>query len=113
MDDSGTAQSGSGNRGDPAAGFKVDTLSLPEAFELQAVGKDATAPFISDTEYEEDENEKEPSEHEKRSLRHVGESLPYAAWLVAFVELCERYLSLKKQRCRHGAAIRPRLLLRN
>ena len=90
MDDSGTAQSGSRNHSGPTADFEVDTLSPPGAFELHAVGKDATAPFISDTEYEEDENEKEPSEHEKRSLRHVGESLPYAAWLVAFVELCER-----------------------
>ena len=90
LDDSGTAQSGSENRGGPTADFEVDTLSPPEAFELHTFGKVATTPLISDTEYEEDENENEPSEHEKRSLRHVGESLPYAAWLVAFVELCER-----------------------
>lgn len=90
LDDSRTAQSASGNRGDSVAHLEDDTLSVPEAFELHAVGKDATALFISDTEHEEDENEKEPAEHEKRSLRHVGESLPYAAWLVAFVELCER-----------------------
>jgi hypothetical protein len=89
LDDPRTAQSGSRNCGDLTAHFEDDTLSLSEPFELHAIVKDVTASFISDTEYE-DENEKEPSEHEKRSLRHIGESLPYAAWLVAFVELCER-----------------------
>ncbi|KAK2733060.1 hypothetical protein FQN57_002321 [Myotisia sp. PD_48] len=33
----------------------------------------------------------EPTELEKRTLRHVGESLPLSAWLVAIVELCERF----------------------
>ncbi|KAF2186962.1 di/tri peptide transporter 2 [Zopfia rhizophila CBS 207.26] len=32
-----------------------------------------------------------PTEEEKRTLRHVGESLPKAAFLVAIVELCERF----------------------
>ncbi|EEP82598.1 hypothetical protein UREG_07463 [Uncinocarpus reesii 1704] len=33
----------------------------------------------------------EPTEEEKRTLRHVAESLPISAWLVAVVELCERF----------------------
>jgi hypothetical protein len=33
----------------------------------------------------------EPTEHEKETLRHVAENLPLAAWLVAIVELCERF----------------------
>ncbi|OQE29832.1 hypothetical protein PENSTE_c002G03149 [Penicillium steckii] len=33
----------------------------------------------------------EPNEDEKRSLRHVAENLPVSAWLVAVVELCERF----------------------
>ncbi|KAJ5698086.1 hypothetical protein N7462_000091 [Penicillium macrosclerotiorum] len=33
----------------------------------------------------------EPSDDEKRSLRHVAENLPVSAWLVAMVELCERF----------------------
>ncbi|KAJ5734032.1 hypothetical protein N7493_002818 [Penicillium malachiteum] len=33
----------------------------------------------------------EPTEDEKRSLRHVAEHLPISAWLVAIVELCERF----------------------
>ncbi|MCJ1443525.1 MAG: hypothetical protein MMC23_004023 [Stictis urceolatum] len=33
----------------------------------------------------------EPNAGEKAALRHVGESLPVAAWLVAIVELCERF----------------------
>ncbi|KAJ5557988.1 hypothetical protein N7461_001960 [Penicillium sp. DV-2018c] len=33
----------------------------------------------------------EPTLHEKSSLRHVAENLPPSAWLVAIVELCERF----------------------
>ncbi|KAF2682537.1 di/tri peptide transporter 2 [Lentithecium fluviatile CBS 122367] len=32
-----------------------------------------------------------PTEEERKSLRHVGEPLPKAAFLVAIVELCERF----------------------
>jgi POT family proton-dependent oligopeptide transporter len=33
----------------------------------------------------------EPTAEEKSTLRHVGEMLPARIWLVAFVELCERF----------------------
>lgn len=33
----------------------------------------------------------EPNEHEKRSLRRVGENLPASAYLIAIVELTERF----------------------
>ncbi|KAJ5109478.1 hypothetical protein N7456_006153 [Penicillium angulare] len=33
----------------------------------------------------------EPTDDEKRSLRHIAENLPVSAWLVAIVELCERF----------------------
>lgn len=33
----------------------------------------------------------EPNEIEKRTLRHVAENLPASAWMVAVVELCERF----------------------
>lgn len=33
----------------------------------------------------------EPNEHERRSLRRVGENLPAAAYLIAIVELTERF----------------------
>lgn len=33
----------------------------------------------------------EPNDDEKRILRHVAENLPISAWLVAVVELCERF----------------------
>lgn len=33
----------------------------------------------------------EPNDVEKRTLRHVAENLPVSAWLVAIVELCERF----------------------
>lgn len=33
----------------------------------------------------------EPTEEEKKTLRHIGESLPVSAWLVAIVELSERF----------------------
>ena len=33
----------------------------------------------------------EPSEHEKRTLRRIGENLPASAYLIAIVELTERF----------------------
>ncbi|KAF2103817.1 PTR2-domain-containing protein [Rhizodiscina lignyota] len=33
----------------------------------------------------------EPTEHENRHLRHVSEKFPLAIFLVAFIELCERF----------------------
>lgn len=33
----------------------------------------------------------EPTEQETKALRHVAENLPISAWLVAVVELCERF----------------------
>jgi hypothetical protein len=36
-------------------------------------------------------DEEEPSEEEKKTLRRVGEWLPWSAWLVAIVEFCERF----------------------
>ncbi len=33
----------------------------------------------------------EPNDEENKTLRHVAENLPLSAWLVAFVELCERF----------------------
>ncbi|KAJ8062266.1 hypothetical protein OCU04_008814 [Sclerotinia nivalis] len=36
-------------------------------------------------------NEEEPTDEERRTLRRVGDSLPMSAWLVAIVELCERF----------------------
>ncbi|KAJ5895643.1 hypothetical protein N7495_007334 [Penicillium taxi] len=33
----------------------------------------------------------EPTDEEKRTLRHIAENLPLSAWLVATVELCERF----------------------
>ncbi|KAJ5893140.1 hypothetical protein N7504_009831 [Penicillium tannophilum] len=33
----------------------------------------------------------EPNDDEKRTLRHIAENLPVSAWLVAIVELCERF----------------------
>ena len=33
----------------------------------------------------------EPNAVENKTLRHVAENLPLSAWLVAIVELCERF----------------------
>ncbi|KAL4882392.1 POT family-domain-containing protein [Aspergillus karnatakaensis] len=33
----------------------------------------------------------EPTDEENKTLRHVAENLPLSAWLVAIVELCERF----------------------
>jgi POT family proton-dependent oligopeptide transporter len=33
----------------------------------------------------------EPTDHEKATLRHIGDAFPKSAYLVAVVELCERF----------------------
>ena len=33
----------------------------------------------------------EPTEHEKQTLRRVGDKFPASAYLIAVVELCERF----------------------
>lgn len=33
----------------------------------------------------------EPTEHENATLRHIGDKIPYSAYLVAVVELAERF----------------------
>ncbi|TGO10863.1 hypothetical protein BTUL_0123g00040 [Botrytis tulipae] len=38
-----------------------------------------------------DADEEEPTDDEKQTLRRIGDSLPMSAWLVAIVELCERF----------------------
>lgn len=33
----------------------------------------------------------EPTEHEKKTLRRIGDKFPASAYLIAVVELCERF----------------------
>ena len=57
---------------------------LPEkAIEAGYSSKDGSIQDTADGE--------EPTEHERATLRHIGESLPLSAWLVAGVELSERF----------------------
>jgi POT family proton-dependent oligopeptide transporter len=46
---------------------------------------------ITDDDEDEDLRGERPTEEEKRTLRRVGDPLPKAAFLVAVVELCERF----------------------
>jgi proton-dependent oligopeptide transporter, POT family len=46
---------------------------------------------IADAELEPTAEGEEPNEHEKLHLRRVGERLPMSAFLIAIVELCERF----------------------
>lgn len=48
------------------------------------------------------EDEFEPTLEELQTLRHIGDKIPYTAWLVAVVELAERFT------CKHSATFRPR-----
>ncbi|PLN74898.1 PTR2-domain-containing protein [Aspergillus taichungensis] len=61
----------------------VDAAISPAVNEKEA---EANERAISDT-----PEGDEPTEEEARTLRHVAENLPLAAWLVAGVELCERF----------------------
>ncbi|EKG19705.1 Oligopeptide transporter [Macrophomina phaseolina MS6] len=68
----------------------VDIAGGPLRPSISATGRadsyhaDEKAPF-------ETEDGEEPTDDEKHALRHVGEKLPVSAFLVAFVELCERF----------------------
>ncbi|KAI2085171.1 peptide transporter ptr2 [Ophidiomyces ophidiicola] len=55
----------------------VDSNSLETGYKKEADGPTADGD--------------EPTEEEKRTLKHVAESLPISAWLVAVVELSERF----------------------
>ncbi|KAI9376468.1 POT family-domain-containing protein [Aspergillus egyptiacus] len=58
--------------------------TTPVAEKEQALGESEKAlPVTPDGE--------EPTPDENKSLRHVAENLPVSAWLVAIVELCERF----------------------
>ena len=35
--------------------------------------------------------EEEPTEHDKKTLRRIGDKFPASAYLIAVVELCERF----------------------
>ncbi|OAP63958.1 hypothetical protein AYL99_03185 [Fonsecaea erecta] len=70
----------------------ADPKALPTAAEHGFIGDEKRPRSPSeDTEIGETEDGMEPNEHEKKHLRHVGESLPFSTFLVAFVELCERF----------------------
>ena len=45
----------------------------------------------ADVETEPTADGEEPNEYEKKHLRRVGENLPMSAFLIAIVELCERF----------------------
>jgi POT family proton-dependent oligopeptide transporter len=37
------------------------------------------------------DGEEEPTEHERKTLRRIGDKFPASAYLIAVVELCERF----------------------
>ena len=74
--------------------LNADPKALPTLDEHDFIGEggEKTPRSVSeDTEPGETEDGMEPNEHEKKHLRHIGESLPFSTFLVAFVELCERF----------------------
>lgn len=84
------------------AGAPLQDHSTPglavEAFPHEKVGSHAgtSTPSVKgrgliDGEEHDGFDDERPTEEERRTLRHVGEPLPKAAFLVAIVELCERF----------------------
>jgi proton-dependent oligopeptide transporter, POT family len=45
----------------------------------------------SSDDYSDASDEPEPTAEEKGHLRHVPEALPLTTWLIAVIELCERF----------------------
>ncbi|KAK2596154.1 peptide transporter ptr2 [Conoideocrella luteorostrata] len=69
------------NTGTDLAGGYIEKASLDEKRDI-AVGDSETGPTPDG---------EEPNEHEKSVLRRVGENLPASAFLIAIVELTERF----------------------
>jgi len=57
---------------------------------LPTLTEKSVAP-VTDTELQETSEGQEPNEHEKQTLRRVGDHFPASAYLIAVVELCERF----------------------
>lgn len=67
---------------------------IPETDEKAATQGSMTPPEKGIVQHDDEEDGfggERPTEEEKRTLRHVGEPVPKAAFLVAVVELCERF----------------------
>ena len=58
----------------------VNTMPVAQEEKLSGHGSSVSS-------YEGDE----PTEEERNTLRHVSDKLPWSAWLVAMIELCERF----------------------
>ncbi|KAF2719520.1 PTR2-domain-containing protein [Polychaeton citri CBS 116435] len=59
--------------------------------DLSFVDEKAQPGDVRDVEYQETEEGQEPSAHEKQTLRRIGDKFPKSAYLIAVVELCERF----------------------
>lgn len=87
----------SNKKTDIAGGPLVDKSTIAALADEKAVvghhGSSTGSPSDKGDAVEEDENlgGAFPTDEERRTLRHVGEPLPKAAFLVAVVELCERF----------------------
>ncbi|KAL4805303.1 POT family-domain-containing protein [Aspergillus unguis] len=62
----------------------ADTPTTPAPADEKVAGQSEKA--LADT-----PDGEEPNDEENKTLRHVAENLPVSAWLVAIVELCERF----------------------
>lgn len=59
--------------------------------DLPIVEKEKGGLTAGDAEQQPTPDDQEPSEVEKQTLRHIGDKFPKSAYLVAVVELCERF----------------------
>lgn len=68
---------------DMAGGTEIGVTLTAPVYVDEKMNGDATSVFPMEGE--------EPSENERQTLRHVSDKLPWSAFLVALVELCERF----------------------
>jgi proton-dependent oligopeptide transporter, POT family len=87
---SGDPNSSQPPRTDP---FRLHATVEQERRDSKFIDEKAASDAASDTKDDRTETPVggKPTEHEKSILRHVGESLPYSVFLVAVIELCERF----------------------
>lgn len=68
-----------------------EVKDLPQATEHGFLDEKAVSTDSSDPEQSETPDGQLPSLWERKHLRRMGESLPMSAFLVAIIELCERF----------------------
>jgi hypothetical protein len=96
---------------EPAVLHTFSNASDSSSAEKQVAVELQPSTLLSHHTNDNDHGREYPSEEEKNTLRHVSDEIPWVAYIIAFVELCERFSSAgtvvvcKKRQINEGTII--------